>query len=66
MSEEGLREKLEVVCETRRLLMGEAWVQKVLQLKQVGKPQKQGLCRETTDSLNLDSVTAVTVVIIMV
>ncbi|CAM9106263.1 unnamed protein product [Ectocarpus fasciculatus] len=35
MTEEGLREKLEVVCTARRLLMGEAWVQKVLQLKQV-------------------------------
>lgn len=37
MCEEGLREKLEVVCTGRRLLMGEAWVQKVLQLKQVSQ-----------------------------
>lgn len=37
MSEEGLREKLEVVCTARQLVMGEAWVQKVLQLKQVSE-----------------------------
>lgn len=35
MREEGIREKLELVCASRHLLMGEAWVQKVLQLKQV-------------------------------
>lgn len=39
MSEEGLREKLEVVCTSRQLIMGEAWVQKVLQLKQVSEPR---------------------------
>lgn len=38
MSEEGLREKLQVVCTSRQLIMGESWVQKVLQLKQVGIP----------------------------
>lgn len=38
MSEVGLCEKLEVVCTSRQLIMGEAWVQKVLQLKQVNKP----------------------------
>lgn len=35
MSEEHLREKLGVVCASKQLVMGEAWVQKVLQLKQV-------------------------------
>lgn len=35
MSEDNLREKLGVVCTARQLIMGEAWVQKVLQLKQV-------------------------------
>ena len=33
--EEELRQKLCVVCAARRFVMGEAWVQKVLQLKQV-------------------------------
>ena len=37
MSEEGLREKLEVVCTSRQFVMGETWVQKVLQLKQVSQ-----------------------------
>lgn len=36
MSEDNLRAKLGVVCTARQLIMGEAWVQKVLQLKQVG------------------------------
>lgn len=35
MSEEALRAKLGVVCSAKHLVMGEAWVQKVLQLKQV-------------------------------
>lgn len=35
MREEDLRAKLGVVCAGKRLVMGEAWVQKVLQLKQV-------------------------------
>ncbi|CAM9388206.1 unnamed protein product, partial [Sphacelaria rigidula] len=35
MSEDNLRAKLGVVCTARQLIMGEAWVQKVLQLKQV-------------------------------
>lgn len=35
MTEDDLREKLGVVCAARQLIMGEAWVQKVLQLKQV-------------------------------
>lgn len=35
MKEKDLRETLGVVCAARRLFMGEAWVQKVLQLKQV-------------------------------
>lgn len=39
MSEEGLREKLDVVCSARQLIMREAWVQKVLQLKQVNEPR---------------------------
>lgn len=45
MSEEGLREKLQVVCTSRQLIMGEAWVQKVLQLKQVSEPR---VFRETS------------------
>lgn len=40
MREEDLRQKLGVVCAARRLIMGEAWVQKVLQLKQVNKIAK--------------------------
>lgn len=35
MKEEDLREKLGVACAAKHLVMGEAWVQKVLQLKQV-------------------------------
>lgn len=42
MREEDLRQKLGIVCGARHLIMGEAWVQKVLQLKQV-KPLVQAL-----------------------
>lgn len=37
MHEEDLRQKLGTVCAARRFVMGEAWVQKVLQLKQVSR-----------------------------
>lgn len=37
MREEAVREQLEVVCGARHYIMGEAWVQKVLQLKLVSK-----------------------------
>lgn len=55
MSEEGLREKLEVVCTARRFLMGEAWVQKVLQLKQVGKRsmEREAECRTEAQAYSL-------------
>lgn len=35
MREEAVREQLAVVCAARHYIMGEAWVQKVLQLKLV-------------------------------